>query len=315
MNNAGLGGLIRRHLALLGLVLAFAAMLAVFSVMSPVFFTYGNFINIANQTAVISVLAIGMTLVMLSGGIDLSVGAVVSLSAVVCALLLDSGMGLPLAIGLSILLGVAVGAINGIISVRWGIQTFLVTLGSLSVARGLSLVLSDGRTIYIESERFLAITAQGFIGPIPVLFAWTLLFFAAVWVLLNLTTFGRKVRAVGGNVEAARQAGLNTQWVVVRVFMLSGGLAACAGLMMAGRLSSGLPSVGVGMELDAIAAAVLGGTGFKGEGGSLAGTLFGALVMGTVINGLTVLGIDPYIQEITKGVVIVLAVIIVSKRR
>lgn len=315
MNNAGLGGLIRRHLALLGLALAFAAMLAVFSVMSPVFFTYGNFINIANQTAVISVLAIGMTLVMLSGGIDLSVGAVVSLSAVVCALLLDSGMGLPLAIGLSILLGVAVGAINGIISVRWGIQTFLVTLGSLSVARGLSLVLSDGRTIYIESERFLAITAQGFIGPIPVLFAWTLLFFAAVWVLLNLTTFGRKVRAVGGNVEAARQAGLNTHWIVVRVFMLSGGLAACAGLMMAGRLSSGLPSVGVGMELDAIAAAVLGGTGFKGEGGSLAGTLFGALVMGTVINGLTVLGIDPYIQEITKGVVIVLAVIIVSKRR
>jgi len=315
VNNAGLGGLIRRHLALLGLVLAFAAMLAVFSVMSPVFFTYGNFINIANQTAVISVLAIGMTLVMLSGGIDLSVGAVVSLSAVVCALLLDSGMGLPLAIGLSILLGVAVGAINGIISVRWGIQTFLVTLGSLSVARGLSLVLSDGRTIYIESERFLAITAQGFIGPIPVLFAWTLLFFAAVWVLLNLTTFGRKVRAVGGNVEAARQAGLNTHWIVVRVFMLSGGLAACAGLMMAGRLSSGLPSVGVGMELDAIAAAVLGGTGFKGEGGSLAGTLFGALVMGTVINGLTVLGIDPYIQEITKGVVIVLAVIIVSKRR
>lgn len=314
MNSAGLGGLIRRHLALLGLVLAFAAMLAVFSVMSPVFFTYGNFINIANQTAVISVLAIGMTLVMLSGGIDLSVGAVVSLSAVVCALLLDSGMGLPLAFGLSILLGIAVGAINGMISVRWGIQTFLVTLGSLSVARGLSLVLSDGRTIYIESERFLVITAQGFIGPIPVLFAWTLLFFAAVWVLLNLTTFGRKVRAVGGNVEAARQAGLNTQWVVVRVFMLSGGLAACAGLMMAGRLSSGLPSVGVGMELDAIAAAVLGGTGFKGEGGSLAGTLFGALVMGTVINGLTVLGIDPYIQEITKGVVIVLAVIIVSKR-
>ncbi|HMB58787.1 MAG TPA: hypothetical protein VKN35_02645, partial [Xanthomonadales bacterium] len=117
MNSAGLGGLIRRHLALLGLVLAFAAMLAVFSVMSPVFFTYGNFINIANQTAVISVLAIGMTLVMLSGGIDLSVGAVVSLSAVVCALLLDSGMGLPLAFGLSILLGIAVGAINGMISV------------------------------------------------------------------------------------------------------------------------------------------------------------------------------------------------------
>jgi ribose/xylose/arabinose/galactoside ABC-type transport system permease subunit len=220
-----------------------------------------------------------------------------------------------LAAAASITTGIAFGAVNGFISVRWGIQSFLVTLGSLSVARGLSLVLSDGRTIYIESERFLSLTAQGFIGPIPILFAWTLLFFILVWVLLNLTTFGRRLRATGGNIVAARQAGLNTGWIIVRVFMLSGALAACSGLMMAGRLSSGLPSVGVGMELDAIAAAVLGGTGFKGEGGSLFGTLLGALLMGTVINGLTVLGIDPYVQEITKGVVIVLAVVLVSKRK
>ena len=162
---------------------------------------------------------------------------------------------------------------------------------------------------------FLAFTAQGFIGPVPVLFAWTLFFFALSWVVLNLTTFGRKLRAVGGNIVAARHAGLNTKRVIIKVFMLSGGLAAFGGLMMAGRLSSGLPTVGIGMELDAIAAAVLGGTGFKGEGGSLAGTLFGALVMGTVINGLTILGINPYVQEITKGVIIVLAVVIISTRK
>lgn len=305
----------QRHLPLLGLLGALILMLTVFSVLSPVFLSYGNFINIANQTAIISVLAFGMTLVMLSGGIDLSVGSVVSLSAVICALLLDAGAPILLAAGASIITGVAFGAVNGFVSVRWGIQSFLVTLGSLSVARGLSLLLSDGRTIYIESERFLSFTAQGFVGPIPILFAWTLLFFILAWVLLNLTTFGRRLRAVGGNIVAARQAGLNTGWIIVRVFMLSGALAACSGLMMAGRLSSGLPSVGVGMELDAIAAAVLGGTGFKGEGGSLVGTLLGALVMGTVINGLTVLGIDPYVQEITKGVVIVLAVIIVSMRK
>ena len=294
---------------------AFILMLIVFSALSPVFFTYGNFINIANQTAIISVLAFGMTLVMLSGGIDLSVGSLVSLSAVICALLLDAGTPVMLAAAAAILAGVAFGALNGFISVRWGIQTFLVTLGSLSIARGLSLVLSDGRTIYIESEPFLTATAQGFVAGIPVLFAWTLVFFGVIWVLLNLTTFGRRLRAVGGNIVAARQAGLDTHWIVIRVFMLSGALAACAGLMMAGRLSSGLPSVGVGLELDAIAAAVLGGTGFKGEGGSLIGTLLGALVMGTVINGLTVLGIDPYVQEITKGVVIVLAVVIVSLRK
>jgi len=294
---------------------AFVAMVAIFSVMSPVFLTGGNFVNIANQTAIISVLAFGMTLVMLSGGIDLSVGSIVSLSAVVCALLLASGHPTFLAIGAALATGVALGALSGFIAVRWGIQTFLVTLGVLSIARGLSLVLSEGRTIYIEDEFFLSFTAQGSIGPVPTLFAWTLVFFALTWVLLNLTTFGRKLRAVGGNIDAARQAGINTGWVSIRVFMLSGGLAAFAGLMMAGRLSSGLPSVGVGLELDAIAASVLGGTGFKGEGGSLVGTLFGALVMGTVINGLTILGVNPYVQEIAKGLIIILAVVLVSIRR
>lgn len=294
---------------------AFVVMVAVFSTLSPVFFTLGNFINIANQVAIISVLAFGMTLVMLSGGIDLSVGSVVSLSAVICALLLNAGVATPVAIGAALLSGAGLGAASGFIAVRWSIQPFLVTLGALSIARGLSLVLSEGRTIYIDDSFFLDLTAQGSIGPLPALFAWTLVFFALTWVLLNRTTFGRKLRAVGGNVQAARQAGIATGWVVIRVFMLSGGLAAFAGLMMAGRLSSGLPSVGVGLELDAIAAAVLGGTGFKGEGGSLVGTLFGALVMGTVINGLTIMGVNPYVQEIAKGLIIILAVVIVSLRR
>jgi ribose/xylose/arabinose/galactoside ABC-type transport system permease subunit len=297
------------------MMVAFAIMVTVFSALSPVFFTAGNFINIANQTAIISVLAFGMTLVMLSGGIDLSVGSLVSLSAVVCALLLAAGLAMPLAMAAALAVGVSFGALSGFIAVRWGIQTFLVTLGALSIARGLSLVLSDGRTIYIEDTAFLALTAQGAVGPVPTLFVWTLVFLALCWVLLNLTAFGRKIRAVGGNPEAARQVGIRTGWVTVRVFMLSGGLAAFAGLMMAGRLSSGLPSVGVGLELDAIAASVLGGTGFKGEGGSLVGTLFGALLMGTVINGLTLLGINPYVQEIAKGLIIILAVVLVSLRK
>jgi ribose/xylose/arabinose/galactoside ABC-type transport system permease subunit len=299
----------------IGLVVAFAVLLAVFSALSPVFFSYGNFINIANQTAIISVLAFGMTLVMLSGAIDLSVGSLLSLSAVVCALALGADASPWLAIGAALLTGIGFGALSGFVSVHWSVQPFLVTLGTLSVARGLSLVLSDGRTVYIESDDFLAITAQGFIGPVPKHFVWSLVFFVVTWVLLNLTTFGRHLRSVGGNIVAARHAGLNTGWITIRVFMPSGGLAAFGGLMMAGRLSSGLPTVGVGMELDAIAAAVLGGTGFKGEGGSLVGTLLGALIMGTVINGLTILGVNPYVQEITKGVIIVLAVILVSRRR
>jgi len=306
---------LRRHAPQAGMILAFVLMATVFSTLSPVFLTTGNFINIANQTAVISVLAFGMTLVMLSGGIDLSVGSLVSLAAVVCALLLSADVATPLAMAAALGVGIAFGALNGFVAVRWGIQTFLVTLGVLSIARGLSLVLSDGRTIYIEAPGFLNLTAQGKVGPVPMLIVWTLAFFALCWVLLNRMTFGRKLRAVGGNLEAARQSGIHTGWVVVRVFMLSGGLAACAGLMMAGRLSGGLPSVGVGMELDAIAAAVLGGTGFKGEGGSLVGTLFGALLMGTVINGLTLLGVNPYVQEIAKGLIIIVAVVLVSLRK
>jgi len=304
----------KRRAPQLGMVAAFLAMVVTFSALSPVFLSYGNFINIANQTAIISVLAFGMTLVMLSGGIDLSVGSLVSLAAVVCALLLGAGVAPLPAMAAVLLIGLGFGLASGFISVHWGVQPFLVTLGAMSIARGLSLVLSDGRTIYIESTWFLAVTAQGFAGPVPALFVWTLLCFGLTWFLLNVTTFGPRLRAVGGNIEAARQAGLPTGRIRVCVFMVSGGLAACGGLMMAGRLSSGLPTVGVGMELDAIAAAVLGGTGFKGEGGSLVGTLFGALVMGTVINGLTILGVNPYIQEITKGVIIVVAVILVSWR-
>lgn len=306
---------LQRALPQISIIAAFVVMLIVFSTLSPVFFTYSNFINIANQTAIISVLAFGMTFVMLSGGIDLSVGSVLSLAGVACALLLANGVAVPLAMLSALLIGVSFGALSGFIAVRWRVQSFLVTLGALSVARGLALVLTDGRTVYIESDALLAITAQGFVGPVPVLFGWTMLVFGAAWVLLNLTAFGRRVRATGGNIAAARQAGVNTDWTIIRVFMLSGALAALGGLMMAGRLSSGLPTVGVGMELDAIAAAVLGGTGFKGEGGSLVGTLFGALVMGTIINGLTILGVNPYVQEISKGVIIVLAVVIISTRK
>ena len=304
-----------RHLPQLGIITAFAVIVAVFSLLSPVFLSVGNFTNIANQTAIISVLAFAMTLVMLSGGIDLSVGSIVSLSAVICARLMDAKFAAPTAVAVSLVTGMGFGALNGFISARWRIQSFLVTLGMLSIARGASLVLSDGRTIYIENESFLQFAAQGTIGPFSSLTLWTLLIFALTWALLNLSIFGRAIRAVGGNVEAARQAGISIRWVTMGVFMLSGSLAAFAGVMLAGRLSGGLPTVGVGLELDAIAAAVLGGTGFKGEGGSLVGTLFGALVMGTVINGLTILGINPYMQEIVKGLIIVLAVIIVSVRR
>jgi ribose/xylose/arabinose/galactoside ABC-type transport system permease subunit len=305
----------RGKLPQMGMIIAFVVLVFVFSILSNVFLTFDNFINIANQTATVSVVAFGMTIVMLAGGIDLSVGSVVSISAVVSALLLNRGSPVLLAMLVSLLIGLCFGFFNGFISVNWAIQPFLVTLGSMSVARGLSLILSGGRTIYINSKTFLFITGRGHVGPVSVLFIWTLFFFIVTLILMTLTTFGRRVRAVGGNLVAARQAGLRVKTIQISTFVLSGGLAAFSGLMLAGRLSSGLPSVGVGMELDAIAASVLGGTGFKGEGGSMVGTLFGALVLGTVINGLTILGVNPYIQEVAKGMIIVLAVLIANIRK
>jgi ribose/xylose/arabinose/galactoside ABC-type transport system permease subunit len=305
---------LQRFAPQLATIVAFLLIGTVFATLSPVFLSIGNIANIANQTAVISVLAFAMTLVMLSGGIDLSVGSLVSLSSVLCASLMDAKFPASLAVAAALTLGATLGLVSGTIAARWRIQTFLVTLGMLSIARGSALVLSGGRTIYIEDEGFLKIAAQGSLGPFTALMGWTLLFFVVSWVLINLSTFGRSVRAVGGNAQAARQAGIGVGWVTTRVFALSGMMAAAAGIMLAGRLSGGLPTVGVGLELDAIAAAVLGGTGFKGEGGSLVGTLFGALLMGTVVNGLTLLGINPYAQEIAKGLIIVVAVIIVSRR-
>ncbi|MFO1466013.1 MAG: ABC transporter permease [Steroidobacteraceae bacterium] len=306
-----------RHLgrSRFGIIAAFIVTVATFAVLSPVFLTAGNLVNIANQTAIISILGFAMTLVMLSGGIDLSVGSLVSLSSVLVALQLDAKLPLAAAIATSLAAGALLGATAGFIIAHWRIQSFLVTLGLLSVARGLSLVLSEGRTLYIEDSAFLDLTALGTAGPIPALMIWTLVTLALAWILLNRSTFGRRVRALGGNAEAARQAGISALGVSVRVFMLSGSLAAFAGLLMAGRLSAGIPTVGVGLELDAIAAAVLGGTGFKGEGGSLAGTLFGALIMGTLVNGFVLLGINPYVQEIAKGVIIVLAVILLAPQR
>jgi ribose transport system permease protein len=306
---------IGKRISRLGIVIAFLFMVIIFSLLSSNFFTFGNFINIANQTATVSVVAFGMTMVMLSGGIDLSVGSIVSLSAVVCALLLGREVSPLVSMLTAVSIGIGIGFFNGFISVNWSIQPFLVTLGSLSVARGFSLILSGGRTIYINSKLFLAVTGRGSVGPIPVLFLWTLFFFTVTWIVMNQTIFGRRVRAVGGNIIAARQAGLRVNWIRISIFMISGALASFSGLMLAGRLSSGLPTVGVGMELDAIAASVLGGTGFKGEGGSLVGTLFGALVLGTIINGLTILGVNPYVQEITKGVIIVFSVLIANIRR
>ena len=306
---------ISARISRLGIILAFIVIVLIFSVLRPeIFLSVENLTNIVKQTATTSVVAFGMTIVMLAGGIDLSVGSIIPMGGVVAALLLAQGFPIPVAIAAALLLGTVFGFLNGFISVQWKIQPFLVTLGSMSVARGLALIFSGGKTVYIDNKAFLNIMGRGNIGPVPVLLVWTVVFLVISWAIISRSTLGRRIRAVGGNEIAARQSGVRVGQVKTVAFVLSGFFSAFASLMMAGRLASGLPSVGTGMELDAITAAVLGGTGFAGEGGSMIGTLFGALVLGTITTGLTILGVDPYVQLVVKGIVIVLAVIFASSR-
>jgi len=296
-----------------GALLAYAAVAIFFTVAAGNFLTTENLTIIAQQTAAVSVAAFAMTMVILMGGIDLSVGSILALSSVIVGVLLRDGTPIVLAVAAAIAAGALVGVFNGLVTVRWTLQPFLVTLGMLSIARGLAELIANGETIPILRDPFLNLFA-GTVGGIPVAAFWTLGILAVAHLILRHTVFGRRIYAIGGNEQAAIQAGVRVKRVKVIVYVFSGAAAALAGLITSARLSSGLPGGGVGFELDAIAAVVLGGTGFRGEGGSVVGTLFGALTIGTVSNGLTLMNVDPYVQKAVTGAIIIGAVVLGSTR-
>jgi ribose/xylose/arabinose/galactoside ABC-type transport system permease subunit len=313
--NAGWPALLRRLTgsSVLGTALVYLVLCAVFGFLSDGFLSTDNFSIIVGQTAAVMISAFAMTMVILSGGIDLSVGAIVALSGVTVAVLLRDGRSLPVAVVAALFAAAVVGLINGAVTVRWQVQPFLVTLGTLSVARGAAEFFADGGTVPILDQRFVDLFA-GDLGPVPVPGIWAAGFFVLSLVVLRYTLFGRRLFAIGGNEQAAIQAGTRVGRVKIAIYLLSGVFAGVAAMISTARLSSGLPGAGVGFELDVIAAVVLGGTGFRGEGGSIAGTLFGALIIGTVSNGLTLMGVDPLVQKIVKGSIILLAIIFESVR-
>jgi ribose/xylose/arabinose/galactoside ABC-type transport system permease subunit len=286
-----------------------------------VFFTFGadqflttdNVTLILDQTAPVTIAACAMTMVILMGGIDLSVGSILSLSSVLAAVFLRDGRGVVPAIVVAILAGGAVGVLNGVVTVRWVVQPFLVTLGTLSIARGLAELVANGATVPILSDGFVNLFASKVAG-IPVSALWMLAALVLSHLLLRHTVFGRQIYMIGGNEQSAIQAGVRVRRIKVVVYAFSGLLAGLAGLLVASRLSSGLPGSGVGFELDVIAAVVLGGTGFRGEGGSIVGTLFGALTIGAISNGLTLMEVDPFVQKAITGAIIIGAVVLGSAR-
>jgi ribose transport system permease protein len=295
--------------SLLGLIVLIAAV----SFASPDFLEVGNLFNVLRQTSINAVIAMGGTFVILTAGIDLSVGAVLALTGAFAASLIANNHGLASAISLALLAGAALGALSGLVITYGAVQPFIATLVSMTVLRGVVLVYSNGTPIDASSgaasDAFGALGEGYLLGvPIPVIIAAVV--FAGCWVALTQTRFGRYVYAIGGNENVARLSGVNVTAIKISVYAVSGLLSALAGIILTARLESAQPTAGLGYELDAIAAVVVGGTSLAGGIGSMSGTLIGALIIGVLNNALNLLDVSSYYQAIAKGCVILLAVLV-----
>ncbi|MEJ5314574.1 MULTISPECIES: ABC transporter permease [Anaerolinea] len=281
-----------------------------FALLSPEFLTVGNLLTIALQTSLVALVAIGMTLTIITGGIDLSVGSVAALSGALAAgLATRGGLGTYPGLLIGLLTGLGMGFLNGAMIVWGRIPPFVATLASMAIARGLTLVYTQGRPIAGLDKTFTFWGGQGALGiPVPV---WVLIVVAFLaYFLLKHTPLGLHIYAVGGGEETTRLAGVNVGLVKFSVYLISGLCAALSGLILTARLWSAQPNIGVGLELDAIAAAVLGGTSLAGGVGGIPGTLAGAFIIGVLSNGLNLLEMPSYNQQVVKGMVFILAVML-----
>jgi ribose/xylose/arabinose/galactoside ABC-type transport system permease subunit len=271
------------------------------------FMSVANLTNVARQVSINGILAVGVTFVLLTGGVDLSLGSVVALSGVACATFAHPGehtVFVPIAVGL--LTGAACGLLNGVLVTRGGVAPFIVTLGMMTIARGLALIFSGGRPVANMSNELTALAGDLFGIPIPVLcFAGVAI---AAWFFLKNFQLGRHIYAVGGNENAARAAGVPVEKVKLFTYGLCGLLTGLAGVVLAARITTGQPNAGQAYELDAIAAVVIGGTSLAGGVGTITGTLLGVLLIGVINNGLDLQGVSSYYQAVIKGVIIVGAV-------
>ena len=298
-----------------GIIIAFLFICAVLSVVSPYFLSTNNLLNVLRQVSINGVLAIGMTFVILTRGIDLSVGSLMACSSIVAASFAAGSEAsfilVPIMMGL--MTGLTLGAVNGLLIARFAIPPFVMTLGMLSMARGLTYIYNDGMPISNLDATFRFI-GQGVVLGMPVPVLLFLGVFLISWFTLRYTTFGRYVYAVGGNPQAAMVSGINVRRVTFTVYAISGVLCGLAGLMIAARTGAALPQAGVAYELDAIAAVVIGGTSLAGGRGRIVGTLFGVLIIGVLNNGLDLLGVSSFYQQVVKGGIIVLAVMLDRSR-
>jgi ribose transport system permease protein len=281
----------------------------IFALLSPTFLTAPNLINILQQSSINACIALGMTLVIISGGIDLSVGPVAALSATLGAAMLVAGVPIPLAVMGALAVGLACGAFTATLIAYGGLQPFIVTLGGLSLFRALALIYNGGQPIFGLPDGFRALTNGTFLSiPNPVLIV--VVFAVLAWVILNKTPLGEYFMAVGGNPEAARIAGVPVIRTKFAAYMISGLMASVAAMVLIGRLGAAEPTLGTLWELDAIAAAAIGGASLMGGRGSILGTLIGCIILGSLRNGLTLLNVQAFYQLLATGIIIIVAMLI-----
>ena len=303
--------LLRNLGPLLGLVLLFVILTA----LNPTFLNPSNLSNLLRQVSVNALISFGMTFVILTGGIDLSVGSLLALSTALMAGMIKSGMDPAMSMALCCLIGIALGAANGLIITYGKVAPFIATLATMTIFRGATLVYSDGRPISgLTSHPFFTAFGIGDVFGVPVPAITTLLMFALCWFILNKTTRGRKTYAVGGSEKVSYIAGIHISRVKIFAYAITGLLTALAGIIITSRLNSAQPTAGTGYELDAIAAVVLGGTSLAGGKGRITGSLIGALIIATLTNGLNILNVSSFYQQVVKGGVILLAVLMDRKK-
>ena len=276
---------------------------------TPHFLTVSNLLNVLEQTALNAVVAVGMTFVIISGGIDLSVGSVLALAGICLALALEAGVPAPAALAIALVVGGACGLANGLLITLGRLPPFIATLGMMSVARGIALMLAEGRPISGFGEGFRAI-ATGRVLAIPAPVVITIVIYAVAHFVLTRTVFGRTTYAIGGNEEAARLSGVQVRFHKTAVYAVAGVTSAAAAVVLTARLNSAQPTAGTMYELDAIAATVIGGSSLLGGEGTVTGTLIGALIMGVLRNGLNLLNVSSFLQQVVIGVVIIGAVLV-----
>lgn len=303
----------RNYLSKYGILIALLIICIILSIATPYFFTFQNLVIVLRQVSINGILAIGVTFVIIAGGIDLSLGSVIALTGVIAASFAHPNtfpVIVPVIIGL--LAGVLVGTINGLTITLGKVAPFIVTLGMMSIARGLALVLSNGRPVTNLSPSFNFI-GGGDVLHIPVPILLFVLVILVSFVILKYTRIGRYIYAVGGNENAAKASGIRVSRVKLFAYIMCSGLAALAGIVLASRITTGQPNAGIAYELDAIAAVVIGGTSLLGGRGSIAGTVIGVLIIGVINNGLDLLNVSSYYQQIIKGIIIVGAVLLDRK--